>query len=192
MAEIPRQRFLLLFPVEKVTDRCCCGCTLEVGIFLLSLMGLVMEGILVYILIDEHGGAVLITYNIVKLIPLSILMISLKNKKYSFAICSYYFYIVVFYLNLAMLAFYLIETALSVYYLSENGLWGFVLFKFITFICIMVLFAYFLWIIFSYAKLLKYKEHEVIKGKPQHSIDFSYQNVTTTSSAPAPSHATKK
>jgi hypothetical protein len=176
MTEIPKEKFLFVIPVTKVAKKCC-FCTLRLGVLILAIISLVIN-IILMINYLEHLYSHWIYYRIavdsIRLVGSVLLLYSLKTEKYRFAIISYYIYTVNMLLHIVLTVSFIIKVGFI--HTPDN----FTPMRVIAFCAIatsiIAIETWLIWIMFSYAKLLKYRQTEVIKGKPD--VDYSYKNVS--------------
>jgi hypothetical protein len=170
MTEIPKEKFLFVIPVNSVAKKCCC-CTLRIGVLILAILYLISNvSMIIYYLenLYKHWVYLRILIDVIRAVGSILLLYSLKNEKYKLALISYYIFAVNFLMHVVLNVSFMIYVAFRGNFIGLAILMAFVL-SFLAMECWLV------WIIFSYAKLLKYRQTEVIKGKPD--VDFSYKNV---------------
>jgi hypothetical protein len=185
MAEIPeRQKFLFLFPVEGVSKKCCCGCSLRIGIAILAILTLTSN---IYLLIHNIGmitkhteAIIYLLSDLVAIIASIFLLVSIKNENYKYAQYAYLIMAILFYIELILIIYRMIFIFFNPYLYSHNISVFLIACGII--LSIFSIKLYLLWTIFSYTKLLKYKQTDVVKGRDPNQIDDSYRNVGTATS----------
>ncbi len=176
---IERQKFLFLFPIKNVSTRCCCGCSLQKGVIALSIIFSIIYTIsfisnfslnFSFFLFLEQFFMVLLTFSYI------ILMISAFNENYKYAQFCYLVVAILFYLNLFAFII-IIPSKLSVVPFSYMAMYiG-------MYITLEVLKLYFIWVIFSYTKLLKFRKTDVVKGKQNDQVEHNYGRVNEESTS---------
>ena len=174
-----REKFLFIFPTQKVTKKCCC-CSLRIGVFILSMILLILN--ISFLIINSyhyyyHYAAIRIIIDIIRIIGSILLLISLKNENCKFATISNILFSLLFFIHIIFNISFLYM--LSFHYKHTTVLGKLVISLIV--ISFLLLECWLNWIIFSYTKLLKYRQTEVIKGVPD-TVDFSYKNVPNSTS----------
>jgi hypothetical protein len=174
-----REKFLFIFPTQKVTKKCCC-CSLRLGVFILSMILLILN--IALLIINSyhyyyHYAAIRIIIDIIRIVGSILLLISLKNENSKYATVSNIIFTILFFIHIIFNMSFLYM--LSFHY-NHTNLIGKLIISLVV-ISFLLLECWLNWIIFSYTKLLKYRQTDVIKGKPD-NVDFSYKNVPNSSS----------
>jgi hypothetical protein len=177
------ERFLFLFPVNKVSKNCCCGCSLNTALLTLGIVDIIHCAILLLAV----GSNPLAAIQILPQILAFGLLFSAKSKKdFSHANIGYIILTVSYYLKAIGLAFLLFMTPFFTNFyqlcqemVSELGGHASVDSVYYTSLIIMsfyyILKTYFMFVIFSWVKLLKYKEHGVLDGlnREQNAVNIT-------------------
>jgi hypothetical protein len=169
------EKFLFLFPVRKVSRKFCC-CSYRLGVLITSLIFIALNVCLIVMNTSNyysHHAGFRIAIDIIRIIGSILLLVSLKTKNYKYATYTYWMFALLFYFHviLNLIILYWITFHFHHYSILDKAMSWSVILGFLAFECWLV------WIIFSYTKLLKHEQTDIInKGKITFD-DPSYKNI---------------
>ena len=176
---IERQKFISIIPVSKVNTNCCCGCKLRLGVIVMGIIFIIIHSLqLIGSLTDTFKYVIAAIEDILQclfIMSYSLLLLSAFNENYHYSQISYMILALLFYLQLAVVSVVSVTLIIrfpleiTAVYLSMYAI-------------LLIMKLYFIWIIFSYTKLLKFQKADIVIGSPSNNVDFSYRNVNNNNS----------
>lgn len=173
------EKFLCLFPTQRVANKFFC-CTLRKGVFIMAMLMTVLNIALIVlnsVHYYSHFAYFRIAIDVIRIIGSILLILSLRNENYKYATVSYWLFAGLFYLHIIFNTSFLYRMTINFQHLSATEkmvIWAIIV-SFMTLECWLV------WIIFSYTKLLKHKQTDIIK-KGRIDIEGQYKNINNMSS----------
>ena len=175
-------KFLFYFPVQTLANSCCCGFSLKTGVEIISVLSVLAGVFSIPRTLYSEGLFLFMLLNFIVLLCSIIgsiyLFLSTHSNNFEYAFKGYFLFVVAFYLVVTLIVFEVLIISLNQSKVNNlNVLSGFILFLLLLIVSFfaLALKLYFLWVIYSYVKLISDGQVNLIENNEE-----GYQKIQNT------------
>jgi hypothetical protein len=165
------EKFFFCISTENLAKTCCCGCSLKLGVQILSIFGIIGAVFSSVGFISNEGDTILfisIVFNIISLIGNIYLLKATLSKKANDAYTGYLCQLIVFSLTLIffiiVLVIFFINSSLILKEFNHREITAFYIYLAYLFLINILIRFYYLWINFSFTRYLALGNWAIIEG----------------------------
>ena len=175
------QKFLFIFPLETLANRCCCGCSLKTGVEIIAILALIDSFAQ---LVQPSYSIFLITFiRLISFVIVSVgsifLFLSSNSSNLSMAYKGYFLYAIKFYIDIFMMLISVLLFFYDIYYVHYYLLSRAILelLAYLIIISFAIAFKlYLIWIVFSYVRYFAKGDINTIENNTEGYIRIQNNN----------------